>query len=214
MAVQATLGHEILVGAHLDDALVLQHHDQVGVADGGEAVGDDDGGAALHQPFQRLLDQELGLGVHRRGGLVQHQDRRIFEDGAGDGQALLLPARELDAALADHGVIAFGQLQDELMGVGDLGGLDHLGLAGVGAAEQDVFADGAMEEEHVLQHDGHLGAQALGLQVAHVMAVDGDAALGDVIEARDQAGQGGFAHARGADQGHHRVGGDIQVDVL
>ena len=77
-----------------DDAPVVQHQDQVGAAHGAQAVGDDEGGAALHQPVERLLDQLLGLGVHAGGGVVEDQDARVDQQGAGDGDALLLPAGE------------------------------------------------------------------------------------------------------------------------
>ena len=42
----------------------------------------------------------------RRGRLVEDQDRGILQDHPGDGDALALAAGELDAALADLGVIA------------------------------------------------------------------------------------------------------------
>jgi hypothetical protein len=68
--VQPVQGDQLLVRAHLADGFVFQHHDLVGVADGGEAVGDDDDRATLHQPLQRLLDELLRLRVHRRGGFI------------------------------------------------------------------------------------------------------------------------------------------------
>ena len=51
---------------------------------------------------ERRLDLLLGVGVERRGRLVEDQDRRRLEDGAGDRHALLLAARQLQPALADH----------------------------------------------------------------------------------------------------------------
>ena len=45
-------------------------------------------------------------GIERRGRLVEDQDRRILEDHAGERDALALPARQLDAALADMRVEA------------------------------------------------------------------------------------------------------------
>jgi hypothetical protein len=56
--------------------------------------------------LQLLLDRRLDLGVERRGRLVEHQDRRVLQQHAGDGDALALAAGELDAALADMGVVA------------------------------------------------------------------------------------------------------------
>ena len=48
LVVLALLGDELVVGAALDDVAVVEHHDHVGVAHGGQAVGDHEDGAALH----------------------------------------------------------------------------------------------------------------------------------------------------------------------
>ena len=60
----------------------------------------------LEQPVEGLLDELLGLGVDRRGGLVEDQDAGIEGQGAGEGDELLLPHREPGAPLPDHGVEA------------------------------------------------------------------------------------------------------------
>ena len=52
----------------------------------------------------------LHLDVDGAGGVVEDQDRRVDEQGPGDGDALALAAREGVAPLADHGVVAVGQL--------------------------------------------------------------------------------------------------------
>ena len=60
-----------------------------------------------HQLLQAFLDRRLDLRIERRGRLVEHQDRRVLQDDAGDGDALALAAGELDAALADmRGIVA------------------------------------------------------------------------------------------------------------
>jgi hypothetical protein len=60
-------------------------------------------------PYQRLLDFLLGGRIERRCGLVEDQDGRCLENGAGDGHALLLAARQFQPALADHGIETFRQ---------------------------------------------------------------------------------------------------------
>ena len=82
------------------------HQDAVGLQHGRQAVGDDDGGAALHQMLERRLHQRLAFGVERRGRLVEQQDRRVAQDGAGNGDALALAAGQRHAAFADLGVVA------------------------------------------------------------------------------------------------------------
>ncbi len=100
------------------------------------------------------------------------------------------------------------------MGIGGLGGRDHVGLGGVGAAEEQVLPHGAVEEEDILQNDADLLAQALEGVIVQVAAVQGDGAVGQVVEAGDQADQGSLAHAGGSDQGHHGFGRGLQADIL
>ena len=100
------LREQLVVRALLHQLAVVQHHDQVGVADRGQAVGDHERGAAHHQVVERVEDHGLGLGVDRRGRLVEDQDRRVADEGARDADALALAARELRAALAELGLVA------------------------------------------------------------------------------------------------------------
>ena len=74
-------------------------------------MGDGDHGLAFHQPQQLVLDASLDLAVERRRGLIEHQDRRVLEDHPRDRDALPLPARELDPALAHMRVVAGARLQ-------------------------------------------------------------------------------------------------------
>ena len=92
--------------ALLDDPALVHHDDLVGLADRREAVGDDERGPAPQQAPQRRLDQALGLGVDAARRLVQDQDARIGQQGAGEGEQLPLPDREADAALLDLGLVA------------------------------------------------------------------------------------------------------------
>src|SRR4051812_38786311 len=95
---------------------LLEDDDFAGAADGGEAVGDDDRGAAVEEALEAALDRLLGADVDVGGGLVEDEDARLGEEGAGEGDQLALPGRELYAALADFGVQALGQLGNELGG--------------------------------------------------------------------------------------------------
>src|SRR5512143_3976175 len=107
------------MSTHFRDLPAFQHYDLVGVSDGRQAMGDDYGRAAYHQALQSLLDEQLGLGINRRGGLVKDQDGGIFQDSPGNRQALLLPTGELDPALADERIVTIRQGRDETIGIGD-----------------------------------------------------------------------------------------------
>ena len=53
--------------------------------------------------FAQLVDGRLhlglSLGVERGGGLVEHEDRRVADEGPRDGQALTLPTAEIASNL-------------------------------------------------------------------------------------------------------------------
>ena len=66
-------------------------------------------------PRSRRQDLLLGVRVHRRQRIVQDQDRRVDHQRARERRALLLPARQRDAALADHRVVALGELRHVLV---------------------------------------------------------------------------------------------------
>ena len=63
--VQSILCHQLGMRADLLDLPALQHHDFIGITDGGKPVGNDDRRPSHHQALQGLLDEQLGLGIHR-----------------------------------------------------------------------------------------------------------------------------------------------------
>ena len=81
------------------------------------------------------------------------------------------------------------------------------------AGEGDVVAQAAGEQERLLRHDAQLTTQRVERHVAQIVAVDQHAALGRVVEARDQLRQSRFARAGLADERDRLAGRDAQVDV-
>jgi len=85
VVVEAFGGEEGVVRAAFDDPAVVDDEELVGLADRAQAVGDDEGGTAVHEAQQPLLDLLLGARVDAAGGLVEDEDARVGQDGAGDG---------------------------------------------------------------------------------------------------------------------------------
>jgi hypothetical protein len=126
------------VRAALDDAAVVDDEDLVGLADRREAVGDHERRAAGERRLERQLHGDLGLRVEVGGGLVEHDDVGRLEQQPGDGDALLLAARQPVAAVADHGVEAVGQRLDQRQDLRGPQRLDQLVLGGVGLGVEQV----------------------------------------------------------------------------
>ena len=110
LGVVPATGEELGVGALLHDPALVEHHQPVHRGDGREAVSDGDHRLVGHQRLQLLLDRGLDFAVERRGRLIQHQDRRVLQQHAGNGDALALPAGEFYAPFADMGVVASAAL--------------------------------------------------------------------------------------------------------
>ena len=177
-------------------------------------MGQDQGGAAGHQAVERLLDHRLVLGIDRGQRFVQHQDRGIAQQGAGDGDALPLAAGQARAALADHGLVAVGQRGDEAVGVGGARGGDQLGFRGVRAAETQVVLDGAVEQVGVLRDDRNHLAQRVGIERAQVAPADADRAPLRVVQPQQQAHDRGFPRSAGSDDADALAGRDVERQAL
>ncbi len=87
----------------------MEHQDPVCPPDLGQAVGDEQGRAAFEHALDGALDLVFGGAVDGAGRVVEDQDARVGEQGAGDGDALALAAGERHPALADHRLVAVGE---------------------------------------------------------------------------------------------------------
>src|SRR4029079_11085453 len=177
LCVAASHGEEFVVFAPLDDAPAIEDEDLVGMADGGEPVGDDEAGAARHEAIEGALDEALGLGIDAGGGLIEDEDGRILQQGAGDGDALLFADAELYTALADDGGKLLGESLDEVAGIGGAEGGPELGIGVVGIAEAEIIADAPIEEEALLGDHADGAADGALWQVAERAAIDEDFAV-------------------------------------
>ncbi len=211
------------MGAELDDAAGVQHGDLVGVAHGGDAVRDEDGGAAAHDLPQVIEDAFFGVGVNAGEGVVEDQDAWIADESARDGGALLLAARERDAALAHERFVLLRERFDVGSDAGGFGSALDLLCGGVHCAEGDVLADGVAEQERLLRHEADGATQRGEREVADIVAVDEQrtgrrvrAASGrrQIKDPGNERDERRLAGARRANDGKARAGGNLQRDTV
>src|SRR3954468_784995 len=74
---------------------------------------DDERRPAGHHLAEAALDRRLGARVHRRRRVIEDQDPRIRQECPRDGDALPLPTRERQPALADDRRVSLGKPLDE-----------------------------------------------------------------------------------------------------
>src|SRR3954453_2169828 len=112
---------EQLVGcAGFDDPAVVEDDCAIRDLDGRQALGCDQHGPSGECGAEVLDEVPLGLGVDRRHRVVEHDDARAGDKGAGEGDALSLPAGQVDAARADQRAVPVRQLGGEVRDAGRL----------------------------------------------------------------------------------------------
>lgn len=175
--------HQGIVVADLDNHAVAEHDDLVRLADGAESVGDDDGGAVGKGSIEGLHDFLFVDGVERVGGFVEEEVIRAFVEGAGDEDALALPAAQTAPQFADGRLVALGHLLDFAGDVGDFGGLPEGFVVHLFFVQDDVVEDGVVEELAFLHDAAAAFAPLAEADRADVHAADGDFAEAGLVQA-------------------------------
>ena len=171
-------------------------------------MGNDKAGAALHQMVHGFLDGDLRAGIHAGGGLVEDEDLRLGDDGAGDGEQLLLALADIAGFLVEHSVVTLRQRAHKVVHLRGLGGRQHILVRSRKAAVADIFQNGAVVQPGILQHHAEHIAQVVAGKLAHIVAVQKDSALAHVVKTHQQLDHGGFARAGGAYDGYFLAGLD------
>ena len=145
------------------DAALVEDEEVVAGGDGRGAVGHDDDALAfgLHGVDHGV--QRLGpFGVERGVRLVEDEEDGVAVKRAGQREALLLAAGEAAVGGAEAGVVAFGELEDDVVDMGLLRRRDHAVGVGRGRHAGDVLGHGAVEEADLLRQVAHVAAEAVG----------------------------------------------------
>ena len=167
-------------------------------------------GAFPRQVFQNNL---FGLDVHGRNGIVENQDRRVFHQGARNGNALLLPARHRHAALAQHRFVAFRKALDVGVHVGQAGGSFHVRMTAAVRGKGNVVFNGVAEQKVVLGDVGGRAAHGADGNRVHVPSVQKQRAVGHIVGAENQIDQRSLARTGLSDDAHVFAGSDREGHV-
>ena len=186
LAIDAALVVKFRVGSALDDLAVLHNEDEIGVANRRKAMGDREDRAIRHELYKRVLHQLLGYRIERTRRLVENEDRGLADGSASDVEELPLTLREVGTVTLEHRVVSVGETHDEAVCAGGLRGFDDFLVGRVGIAPAHVVADGAREQEHILQHLTKVLSKRTDLDVFDVNAINEDLTLLDVEVTADQ----------------------------
>src|SRR5436190_1890166 len=198
------------------DPAVAELHEAGAVLGDVHFVGDEhDGDAALEiQLLEDVHDLDARPRIEVPGRLVRQQDRRLVDQRARDGDALLLAARQL-VGIVIHALAEADDLEDLFGAAMPLGGL-HLRRPGVVEQQQLDVVERRRPRQQVeaLEHEADLlvpddGELVLG-QLRHVLAVEEVLPAGRPIEAADDVHEGRLAGARRSGHGDELAATHIQ----
>ena len=211
------LGDQLARLAFGDFLAVVQHQQARAQALGlvHEVGGQQDGSALLQQQLQPLPHQVAGLRVEAGGGFVQQQQARAVDEGAGQRQAPLHPAREF-ARLGVCFVRERGKLQQLGHALVHGAALEpevtakHAQVFGAGEVrvqrvELGDHAQLCLDGQRIARHVQRLG-RALGVE-QHVAAVGRR-------QAQAHADGGGLARPVGADDAKAFAGSDGKRHIV
>ena len=101
----------------------------------------DNGCPVLASLCQGTFNDLFALIVQRRRRLVEDEERGLFDESAGDGDSLPLPAAQLSSSITHRRIVAFGQTSSELVNV------RHLRRTSAGRKSETAEEREEVEEE-------------------------------------------------------------------
>jgi hypothetical protein len=213
LLVQAVARHQALVGAELGDPPVVDHEDEVGVADGRERWATMN---VVRPSMSRSSASRMTVSVRES---IDEVGSSRMSSGASLRKARATemrwrsPPESSAPALAELGLVAVGQRGDEVVRVGRAGRREDLLVGRLQAPVADVVEDARAEQQRLLQDDAELLAHRRDGEVAQVVPVERDAPVLGVVEARQQVEQRALARAGGADDRHAvaRLDGEVTL---
>src|SRR5262245_658623 len=195
--------------AELLQRAIAHHCDEIGHGQGlGLVVGDVDGGGAelVAQPLDLAAHGEAQPRIEIGQGLVHQEGGRIAHDGARQGDALALAARQL-ARIAVKQVIDLEGLGDGGDLAGALGRRHFADAQGIG----DVVADRHVGIERIaLEHHGDVAVARL--QPRHVAAADQHPPGGGRLETGQDPQRRGLAAAGRSEQRQKGTVRDVEIE--
>ena len=198
----------------LDDLSILQNHDGVGVAHGGEAVGDHKGSPFSHQTVHALLDVLFCSRIDGARRFIEDQNRCLGYRRSRDIKKLSLALTQVRAVALQNRVIALGKPHDKGMGRCHLRCLNDLLVGGIKPSVPDIFHDRSRKQVGILKHHGDMAAQLVPLNMADINAVDGDGPALDIIEAVDEVRDRRLSGSRGTHEGDLLPRPRLEANIL
>lgn len=144
-------------GAHV--AALIEYDDAVGGDDSGQPMGDNNRRAVLHQAVERTLHQLLAFRIEGTCRLIEQQYFGVAQNGARNGDALALSARQAHAFLTQKSSEAVRLPVEKFGRRRRFGCRADLIVRGVGPAVANILPRIGGKDYRLLGHHADLATQ-------------------------------------------------------
>ena len=156
----------------------------------------------------------LVLRVGKSGGLIQHDDGSVFQDGPCQSNPLLFTAGEIYAFRSNYSIQALRQFFQNVTALRGVGGRQNFFSGSVRPGGPDIFQKAFLKQAGILKYKGHLLHQVFRVHFLDIGSANGNAAAVCVPKAGDQAGGCGLSAAGWPYQSRHLAGADRKRHIL
>ena len=150
--VKTALGQQFFRGALLCHTAILQHDNMIGTGHSTHPVGDDQHRFTLKQAGESFLNSTFVFNIQAGGCLIQKNDRRVFKQGAGDGNPLAFTAGEGRTDFSDHGLINLRKFLYKFIAPGSLSSCEDFFVRSSPASQTDIFHYRVPEQHYILEN--------------------------------------------------------------
>src|SRR6266496_4632093 len=117
-----------------------------------------DHGASSREFCERLLNLLFRFGIERGCRLIEKKDRRVFQHGTRNREALLLAAGEKTTLVTNDCFVAMRLRHDKIVGESSVGCFINFFWRGIEPSELDVFENGIVKQKGPLRDESNLFA--------------------------------------------------------
>ena len=124
--------------------------------------------------------------IERRRSFIENEELRIFDEGTGKRESLLLTATELVAASTNVSVDSFRLLLDKVLSVRFCKSFPDFVVGCVTISHQDVLADRCVEQDRLLRNVTDLAAPVSHIDCFQVLTINKNLSVIGIIKAFDK----------------------------
>ena len=202
------------MGSLFADPSIGDHQNLICLTDGIQAVCNHKQCFTLYQFIDCLLDITFIIGINTCSRFIQNDNRRVFQNTAGNRNSLLFAAGQGCATFTDDCLESIRQRHDKIIAAGFFCSLIDFFLGSVRFTHADIVVNGILEQVHPLENHADLFHQFGERYIPNICTTDCHFAGFHIPQPRQKVRNRGFATARRSHKCGHGILLHREADVV